>query len=292
MNPFFAIFVIMRKWKFIIFCITLFSLKISFAQVFSVGNTCCNYNLVNKTFTVNSTPCANPPIDYYAFDIDGDVAPDIKVSSFGSPPCFAGGVTQREIMVTTTTNCEFVYSTAITCPYRYFLNLTFGTPFTASLNWSVTPSSWSIGQASPYVYYEYINPSSFSYTCNVQANPFYVGFRKILPFNDTIYGWIRMDSNFPGKLIDYAFMHTSLTASLNETVNNKQFSLFPNPNSGEFEIKGTKEESIFVSNELGQLIKIVELGSNNNYTSKITELQGGVYFIGNNSTRQKVVVIK
>lgn len=66
----------------------------------------------------------------------------------------------------------------------------------------------------------------------------------------------------------------------------------PNPNSGEFEIKGLQEVSINITNELGQLIKTIELNPENNFASKITELQSGVYFIGNNSVRQKIVVIK
>lgn len=69
-------------------------------------------------------------------------------------------------------------------------------------------------------------------------------------------------------------------------------SIFPNPNNGAFEIKGIKEETIFISNELGQLISTKNLTQENNYSVKLSNLQSGIYFVGNNLYRQKVVVIK
>jgi hypothetical protein len=77
---------------------------------------------------------------------------------------------------------------------------------------------------------------------------------------------------------------------LSQEQNNLQ--IFPNPNSGEFEIKGPKKTNVIITNELGQVVKTIELNSSNNYSSKITELQSGVYFIGNKLSRQKIVVIK
>jgi hypothetical protein len=280
----------MVKKLIFIFTIYLFSQSLK-AQAFSVGNTCCNYNLVNKTFVIPSSTCATAS-DFYGFDIDGDVAEDLRITSFNSPPCFAGGAQSKGIMITTTTGCEYVYSTAATCPYRFPMNLAFGTPLTTAMNWSVYPATWNIGQASPYLYYEYINPSSFSYTCSAKANPFYVGFRKILSVSDTIYGWIQMNTYFPGALIDYAYIHTNLAMGIDPITNDFPFIIFPNPSSGQFKIKGMKEETVFISNELGQEIEHVKLNKENNYSMEITELQSGVYFIGNNSVRQKIVVIK
>ena len=59
-----------------------------------------------------------------------------------------------------------------------------------------------------------------------------------------------------------------------------------------FEIKGIKEETIFISNELGQLIETKNLARENNYSVKLNDLQNGIYFVGNKFYRQKVVVIK
>ncbi len=70
------------------------------------------------------------------------------------------------------------------------------------------------------------------------------------------------------------------------------FDIFPNPSAGEFEIKGNKEETIFISNELGQLIETKNLIKENNYSVKLSNLQSGIYFIGNKFSRQKIVVIK
>lgn len=68
--------------------------------------------------------------------------------------------------------------------------------------------------------------------------------------------------------------------------------IFPNPNNGAFEIKGIKEETIFISNELGQLISTKNLTQENSYSVKLSDLQSGIYFVGNKFYRQKVVVIK
>jgi hypothetical protein len=67
--------------------------------------------------------------------------------------------------------------------------------------------------------------------------------------------------------------------------------IFPNPNNGEFEIKSTKKETISISNEFGQIIEEKKLNSGNNYSVKIKDFPNGIYFVGNNSHRQKVVVI-
>ncbi|MBL7911976.1 MAG: T9SS type A sorting domain-containing protein [Bacteroidia bacterium] len=73
---------------------------------------------------------------------------------------------------------------------------------------------------------------------------------------------------------------------------NEYLQIFPNPNSGEFEIKGIKEETIYISNELGQTITTVNLNAENNFSYKIIDLSSGLYFVGNKFAKQKIVVIK
>lgn len=68
--------------------------------------------------------------------------------------------------------------------------------------------------------------------------------------------------------------------------------LYPNPNSGEFVIKSTREETIHICNELGQLILTRHLNADNNYSATVTDLPGGVYFVGNELKKKKIVVIK
>lgn len=471
------------------------------AQTFTVGSTCCNYHLVNKTFTFPST---NGMFwDHYYIDIDGDLTNDINLESFyfycapqPSGPCM--GQWGRYIKAITPNSVEFICGPAAStsCSASSVIkNVPFGTVLNSSSNWTYSPISSIIYSA------DVSNPF-----CGQFSNPFYIGFRKILPSSDTIFGWIKMDSNYPGKVIDYAYscgtytgsptpstittnsailcdgdsvqltatpsggiftgvgvsgnyfkannlasgvytvnytipnlsgcstissnvtftvnkaaitntesvlcvggnlnltaippggvftgsnvtgnvfspttvgnyniIYTytnaagcNISASKNITVKSSaitntlttmctgetmvittvtsggnftgtiwpssplfqptsagtytvsynlagcasssititvsacigiheyetyssQFSIFPNPNSGEFEIKGIKEEIIFISNELGQLIDTKKLNRENNYSIKINNLQNGVYFVGNKFSRQKVVMIK
>lgn len=420
----------MKKLIFI-FTIYLFNQNVN-AQAFSVGNTCCNYNLVNITFTA-PCGCFCPSSNNYDIDIDGDLAKDISITSAGSPGCFSAPTVHR-ISAFSYSGTEIVYTTLPTfCPSTSIIQkMNFGDILKSNLNWKPQ-------QTAPYIY-DYYWSISGSWTCGQQITNHYVAFRKILPSNDTIYGWVNVNSNFPGQVIDYAYTcgtytaapptstittppstickgdsislsanpsggvfsgtgisgnyfktknlaggvytvsyalpnpngcstsassitFTVLAASITNTqtaicsgesltlngtpsggyfsgtyisgnvfsptstgtfataytytntagcnstasvnlisngcvgVNeltkeNDIFKIFPNPNSGEFEIKSSKETNIVITNELGQLVKTVELNSANNYSSKITELQSGVYFIGNNSVRQKIVVIK
>jgi hypothetical protein len=93
----------------------------------------------------------------------------------------------------------------------------------------------------------------------------------------------------------YVYFHQDVLpcVGINEiTGGGAQFKISPNPNNGEFEIKGTKEETVFISNELGQLVDKKKLTPENNYSVKLNDLQSGVYFVGNKFYRQKVVVIK
>jgi hypothetical protein len=80
---------------------------------------------------------------------------------------------------------------------------------------------------------------------------------------------------------------------IEEVIDEKdRVAIYPNPTNGDFEIKGIKEETIYISNELGQLITTRNLSIQNNYSVKINDLQNGVYFVGNKVSRQKIVVIK
>ncbi|MBL7911977.1 MAG: T9SS type A sorting domain-containing protein [Bacteroidia bacterium] len=77
-----------------------------------------------------------------------------------------------------------------------------------------------------------------------------------------------------------------------DTNNRDHLKIFPNPNSGEFEIMGVSEETIYISNELGQLITTKNLNEENNFSAKLNGLNGGIYFVGNKFAKQKIVVIK
>jgi PKD repeat protein len=73
-------------------------------------------------------------------------------------------------------------------------------------------------------------------------------------------------------------------------------SLYPNPNNGNFTIQSGSDITLSIVNELGQLVKTINLDNSNNHQYVIDGLQSGIYFVtGNNGTtivRQKVVVAK
>ncbi len=367
----------MRKVNIIISICCFVSLILN-AQTFTVGSTCCNYVLVNKTFS----PFCNPPFNFigqdsFPIDITGDLFPDLVIRSECMVPSSASGASDNCIFVTSQSNVESVVATTFTNTL-IIDNLLFGSTYNTSLNWDTLPRTITFGPIGPSaaqkpVVYEYWHRTLINTTVisGTQTNPFYIVFRKVLPSTDTIYGWIRMDSNFPGKIFDYAYtcgtytgtppsstittssmtickadsvflnatpsggifsgagvssnyfksknlsfgsytinyllpnpigcsnVSSSITFTVNSCVGiheikniNSVFSIFPNPNSGEFEIKGVKEETIFISNELGQLIETKNLNAQNNYSVKINNLQNGIYFVGNAFSRQKIVVIK
>ncbi len=71
---------------------------------------------------------------------------------------------------------------------------------------------------------------------------------------------------------------------------NTNIVIFPNPNNGEFTISSNKTETVTIINDLGQIIENFELNQSNNYSYKVTNLQSGIYFLVNQSIKQKIVV--
>lgn len=67
---------------------------------------------------------------------------------------------------------------------------------------------------------------------------------------------------------------------------------YPNPNAGDFIIKGTKKATISISNELGQVIEVIELNAGNNFSYNINHLAQGMYFLSGEAVKQKVIVTK
>jgi hypothetical protein len=68
--------------------------------------------------------------------------------------------------------------------------------------------------------------------------------------------------------------------------------VYPNPNNGVFMIKGDKESSFLIFNELGQFVQAVELSYSNDFTCQVKGLGTGMYFVYELSSgvRQKIVV--
>jgi hypothetical protein len=77
-------------------------------------------------------------------------------------------------------------------------------------------------------------------------------------------------------------------------MSNIRLNIYPNPNSGSFTIHAGEALSLTLSNELGQIIRRVDLNTENNYRVRLEGLSSGVYFISatNNDSKvfQKIIV--
>ena len=77
---------------------------------------------------------------------------------------------------------------------------------------------------------------------------------------------------------------------------NNEILIYPNPNSGEFTIQSASDIRLTLTNELGQVIKTIDLSAQNNYSVSVTTLANGIYFITgeNQQTKinRKIIVLK
>jgi len=67
-------------------------------------------------------------------------------------------------------------------------------------------------------------------------------------------------------------------------------SVYPNPSAGQFYLSSGKDETISITNELGQLIRYLELKAEEKIT--IGNLSPGIYFVKGNETRIKIIVLE
>lgn len=70
--------------------------------------------------------------------------------------------------------------------------------------------------------------------------------------------------------------------------------VYPNPNSGAFTLVGEQAMSLLLINELGQVVKQLELNAFNEHHVEVADLAKGIYFITSSNgaavTRQKIIV--
>ena len=83
---------------------------------------------------------------------------------------------------------------------------------------------------------------------------------------------------------------TNITGIKNYSGSNTGLIIFPNPSSDSFTIKGYNSESAELINELGQIIRLINLSVENNYSTTISGLAKGVYVVRNNYSSYKVIV--
>ncbi len=88
------------------------------------------------------------------------------------------------------------------------------------------------------------------------------------------------------------FVNVSICQGLNELNSDKQVTIYPNPNNGEFIINAEKEMTLSLINELGQLVKKLDVNSKNTYQISIANLPNGIYFVVGEGVNKKIVVNK
>ena len=73
-------------------------------------------------------------------------------------------------------------------------------------------------------------------------------------------------------------------------------SVYPNPNTGAFNIQSGSDLNLILTSELGQKIRTIDLTSTNNFTVTLSDLPNGVYFLSgekqNQIRNQKIIVLK
>ncbi|MDP2387902.1 MAG: choice-of-anchor J domain-containing protein [Bacteroidota bacterium] len=81
-----------------------------------------------------------------------------------------------------------------------------------------------------------------------------------------------------------------------QVASTEALNIYPNPSTGTFVIKARTEGTYTIYNELGQVVKTIELSAKNNYTVTISDLSNGVYIISgvtaNKVVKQKIVIKK
>lgn len=77
---------------------------------------------------------------------------------------------------------------------------------------------------------------------------------------------------------------------------NYDVNIYPNPNNGQFTVKSDVAIRLNLINDLGQLIKTIDLTETNSKQIELTDLPTGIYFligrIGDANINQKIVVLK
>ncbi len=76
-----------------------------------------------------------------------------------------------------------------------------------------------------------------------------------------------------------------------ESINNKPenyFSVFPNPNNGEFNIKSSTKETVRIINELGEIVRVIDIDPEKE--SHVSDLSSGIYMILSGKSKTKIIV--
>lgn len=194
---------------------------------------------------------------------------------------------------TTSVNTQGLYNCTITPSSGCKTVLSTSVANSGAISISVTPSSTTICQgdsvmltASGAANYSWGPASGLSSTSGsvVYSSP---------PFSTSYFvsGSTGTCSSAPINIV----VNVAICTVVNE-LSEQQYglSVYPNPGSGTFTIKAVKELEIHIVNELGQIVRKLNIGKENNFEAKVSELNSGVYFLTEKNgrvVRDKIVVI-
>ncbi len=65
-------------------------------------------------------------------------------------------------------------------------------------------------------------------------------------------------------------------------------SILPNPNNGEFTIRAKQAVDLKICDEMGRLVKEIQLDEQNNFESTVSGINKGIYFASGNFLGKKI----
>jgi hypothetical protein len=206
-----------------------------------------------------------------------------------SGPGLAGSPTNSSVPV----NAPGVYNCTITPSSGCKTVLSTTVANSGAITVSVTPGSTTICQGSSVnltamgaTTYNWSGPALSSTTGSVvTANPMFSSSYVVAGSTGTC-------SSSPVTIN----VNVTTCTGINE-LNQGVFGLnvYPNPANGEFVIRTSQELELNVVNELGQVVKEIELNRENKFETKVNDLNSGIYFITDRNGRalkDKIVVIR
>jgi hypothetical protein len=69
------------------------------------------------------------------------------------------------------------------------------------------------------------------------------------------------------------------------------FTIFPNPSTGNITIKGTTKQNLLISDVSGRIIERFNLEESNEFSKQFNDLKKGVYIISGNNFKKKIIVL-
>jgi hypothetical protein len=70
------------------------------------------------------------------------------------------------------------------------------------------------------------------------------------------------------------------------------FKIYPNPNKGNFTVQADKEETLYIYDQLGKLLREIKLNQGNNFSVSLSGFSEGIYLLTNKVSVRRIVVIE